>query len=364
MTLLSSLLVAAFFVLHTWRWLKAEPWKDPEPFDWRPPSDAAKVSFLVPAWNAASDIPEFIEAYSALSYPNKELILVAGGTDGSLNIAEESAIDADILVAEQTRNQRKQGALRDAFARSSGEIIFLTDIDCRPDDESVGRVLAHLVNGNEQVVTGSSRPLATQQSIPAIVVHWATVRKATGFGTRYIDGLLGRSCALTRDAVQASGRFAFNAPTGTDYRLAQELNRQGIKILLEPRSEIITEYAWPLRTYVRKRSRWLRNVLLHAERPRQHAELRGALLTIAVPVGVLGLALVGAASDQGFLLLVAGLVVAHGIVNRVHAVRETLPSERITTSLVWGSTLNLSGTYGAALAAAFTALVPSLRERW
>lgn len=40
-----------------------------------------KVSFLVPAWNESKNIVPFISSYTNLKYPNKELVLCAGGQD-------------------------------------------------------------------------------------------------------------------------------------------------------------------------------------------------------------------------------------------------------------------------------------------
>ena len=49
------------------------------------------VSVLVAAWNEARLLREHIESFLRLSYPDRELVLCAGGTDGTLEIAHECA---------------------------------------------------------------------------------------------------------------------------------------------------------------------------------------------------------------------------------------------------------------------------------
>lgn len=355
-------LLAVFLVLHAYLWLRARPYREAaSPAEYT--NATPKLSFLVPAWNAAADISEFVSAFHAVRYPDKELLLCAGGADRSLEIAQSYA-GPQIRVLEQRAGEGKQGALMACFAASCGEIIYLTDIDCRPDTKSVLQVLEPILSGQEAVVTGSSVPLETQRSIAAVLAHWAVVRKAAGLKPRYIDGLLGRNCAVTREAVEAIGGFRYDALTGTDYRMAQELHRRGFRIWLEPRSEVQTAFAWPFGSYVRKRGRWLRNVILYAERPRQRTELRGAAIVLATPFGLLFLLASTALLQHPLPAFLALLLLLHGVLNRLRYAREALRSRYLRPALVFGSALNLLGTLAAGVYAAVTLLNPSLRKQW
>ena len=51
------------------------------------PDPGPKVSVLLPAWRERDYIASAIEAFLALSYSNKEIIVCAGGGDGTLDIA-------------------------------------------------------------------------------------------------------------------------------------------------------------------------------------------------------------------------------------------------------------------------------------
>ena len=369
--------LSAAFVAYHYRHSQSyrpQAWPQLPPPQW--PDDAPLLSVLVPAWNAAEDIAPFVTAFHALPYPRKELLLCVGGRDGSLAQAQAQAQPGQVIVLEQQPGEGKQGGLAKCFAASQGEIIYLTDIDCRMDATSLQRVLEPLLQGKEAVVTGSSRPHDAQLRHGAVAVHWALVRKAEGRQGSYVSGILGRNCAVTRAAVEAINGFAFAAPTGTDYRMAQALSEQGYAIWREPTSEIATEYAWPLRSYIRKRGRWVRNILLYAQRPRQNAEFFNALSVALLPLAMLLALLLSAllslftplalAYVPAFVVL---LLLAHGTLQRLYYLRETLSDVQAVSacSLSWklrGAGLNWLAQLAAGLYALTTWLVPSLRKRW
>lgn len=357
-----SLLLAVLLAYHVWRWLRTRPQQDTVAPQWFPASDAPNVSFLVPAWNAEDDIAGFVEAFLALRYPHKELILCVGGKDDGLKVAERYK-GGNVKVLEQLPGEGKQRALAKSFSESTGSVIYLTDIDCRLDTESVWKLLEPIVSGRESVVTGTSVPLEDQCAVGAVVVHWAVERKAAGTRARPTDGLLGRNCAVTREAVNAVHSFRYEAPTGTDYRMAQLLQAQGHRIWFEPQSAVKTAFAWPLGVYTRKQARWLRNVVLYAERPRQAAEFWGALVVLAAPYGffvLFALSLVAGSFVPSFV----ALLLLHGVLNRLHYVHETLAARHLRSAVLPGSVLNLFATLAAGFYASVTLLTPALRRQW
>lgn len=362
--LLLLVLLAAY---HLRRWRRTPPTQDgpvqPHAFA----DEALRVSFLVPAWNAAGEIPEFVESFLGLAYSNKELILCVGGKDGSLNVAESLAqsglAQPTVKVLEQLPGEGKQGALAKSFALSTGSVICLTDIDCRLDTGSLAMLLGPILRGKESAVTGTSRPRADQLNVGAILVHWAVERKAAGRTARQVDGMLGRNCALTREAAEAIGAFAYSAPTGTDYRMAQRLQAQGYRIWLEPGSSIETTFAWPFDVYLHKQARWLRNVVLYAEWPRQLREFLGALIVLASPFVLLLLVFVAITFSSFVPVFIVLLLLLHALFNRFHYVHETF-GRPLGRSIVLGSTLNLLATLAAGVYASLTLLTPSLRRQW
>ena len=70
-----------------------------------------KINALVPAWNEADHIEAHIHSFLNLRYPNKELVLVAGGVDGTYQMAKLLSGD-QVKVLQQFPGEGKQKALQ------------------------------------------------------------------------------------------------------------------------------------------------------------------------------------------------------------------------------------------------------------
>lgn len=243
-------------------------------------SRTPRVSVLVAAWNERGHIEAHIRSFLALRYPAIELVLCAGGSDETLERAKSYASER-VIVLEQRPGEGKQRALARCFAQAQGELIYLTDADCRYDDAALTRLLEPLIDQGEAAVTGRSRPLDTQMSrlLPRYI--WAADVASSARSPRYSDGLLGRNAAVTRAALERSGGLDFTARTGTDYHLARRLLSHGIAIRLVSDSIVPSEYPETLRVYRHKQSRWLRNLLLHSRSYGATDDLRRTAQTVA-----------------------------------------------------------------------------------
>lgn len=278
-----------------------------------------RVSVLVAAWNEARHIDHHIRSFLCLRYSNVELIICAGGNDDTLARANAYASQR-VLVIEQHAGDGKQRALARCFQHATGDIMYLTDTDCRYNDTSFHRVLAPLVCDGEHVATGVSRPLEDQlDRILPLHIWAADATSSLRFGS-YVGGLLGRNAALTRHALDVSGGMGFIARTGTDYQLAQRLLASGFRIRYVGASVVESEYPETVQSYRRKQSRWLRNLAIHGRRYGADDDVRVTQKTIAT-----GLMMTLAplfALLAGVSLLVPWLVlVTHAAAARVHYAR-------------------------------------------
>ncbi len=235
-----------------------------------------KVSVLVAAWNEQAHIEAHIASFLALTYPDCELVLCAGGSDHTFDLAKQHA-GSRIVVLEQVPNEGKQHALARCFERAVGEVMYLTDADCRLNDEALLRLLEPIVNEEEVVTTGWSRPLDRQISRVLPYYLWARDLASNASSPAYAQGLLGRNAAVTRAAISTIGGLDFLAATGTDYHLARRLIDRGAGIRHVASSVVATEYPGTLAAYRRQQSRWLRNLLIFG---RVYKSKRDVMLTL------------------------------------------------------------------------------------
>jgi cellulose synthase/poly-beta-1,6-N-acetylglucosamine synthase-like glycosyltransferase len=238
-----------------------------------------KISFLVPAWNEERMLPRHIASYLSLTYSPKELILCAGGEDATFEIAKQHESE-EIVVLRQEAGMGKQGALRKCFEQAAGEICMLTDADTLLEQDNIERLIAPLINGRADAVTGSVRPLAEQITYPLVLNGWAAEVFSNEWSNKQGKSrqICGANTAVWRETLEAVGAFSEEAPIGTDYFLDRKLREKGIRICTAMDSVLETEFpvTWP--EYYRQRSRSFRNLLLHGSALQQRKDVLRSLL--------------------------------------------------------------------------------------
>lgn len=249
-------------------------------------SSLLSVTFLVAAWNAEDDIGAFISCFHALNLSDKQLVLCAGGTDDTLKRAVSYA-SKDVTVLVQHSGEDKQHALAKGMAAARGDIIFLTDVDCRPANSSVFPLLRHVQLHPDEAATGSVRPLERQTDKNFVAMQWAVRERSNPPHGATVEGLDGRNSAIYRGLLGSSGGLNTPATSGTDYTLAKELIKCGVTIRHIASSKMETEFPESLRVYIKKQARWLRNVYVLGRKYDAVHESRAVARTLAFPISVL-----------------------------------------------------------------------------
>lgn len=239
------------------------------------------VSVIVAAWNEADNIEAHLRSFRALSYPDKELVLCAGGKDGTYELARR--FDAlDIVVLEQRPGEGKQGALRRCLEHATGEIIYLTDADCELSDAAFLHLLQPLVLEGAAVATGSLEPKAEQRGNSLVRYQWLIDLAWSQRLPTTTDGVRGCNCAIHRSTLEHIGGFTADVSTGTDYYMSQRLRGAQIAIRAVRDSAVATEYADTSGRYLRMWRRWNKNLLLHGVRFGAWGDVRSVLTASAI----------------------------------------------------------------------------------
>ena len=249
--------------------------------------EAARVSFLVAAWNEESTVKASIAAILRLSYPNLEIVLCAGGTDRTWPIASQFGDPRLILLAQQP-GDGKQKSLQRCLERATGEIVYLLDAGCLITDSAFERILGPILSRNEHAVTSiPCTPFPGQIEIPFVVSQCASRVYTSIYQREYCSGLAGANSAIRRQALEQASGFHAEVRAGGDYHLGKRLLRQGTRIRYEVQASIPIEFHTQVGTYVRQQARWLRNVAIHGMRFRAYREVASCLFTSLVGFAML-----------------------------------------------------------------------------
>jgi glycosyltransferase involved in cell wall biosynthesis len=115
------------------------------------------LSLVVPVYNEAGHLEEFLRKIDALELPcRKELIFVDDASkDSSLAILKAFRFASEHRVLEQQPNQGKGAALQRGIREARGDFVVIQDADFEYDMNDLPALLEPLLAGKADVVYGS-----------------------------------------------------------------------------------------------------------------------------------------------------------------------------------------------------------------
>jgi cellulose synthase/poly-beta-1,6-N-acetylglucosamine synthase-like glycosyltransferase len=297
--------------------------------DW-PATGSERVSFLVAAWNEETRLRGCILAVLGLSYPDLEIVLCAGGTDRTWQVASEFT-DPRVVLLAQAPGEGKQKSLQRCLDAATGNIVYLLDADCLLHESTFGRILSPILSGHEDAVTSSPcEPVSGQLRSPFVLSQCACRVYTSLHQPVYCSGLDGANTAMRREALEQAGGFDAEVRTGVDYDLGKRLLQQGRRVRYEAAAAIPVEFHAQIGSYVRQQTRWLRNVVIHGLRFGAYSEAASCFCTSLVgfvmlflPCATLAGALAAGLSSAGVRLSAAvwGVAFLHAFLSRLRYCR-------------------------------------------
>ncbi|NWF50547.1 MAG: glycosyltransferase [Ignavibacteriaceae bacterium] len=120
-------------------------------------SSSKMVSVVIAARDESKNVKSLIDSLSQQNYPNKlfEIIIVDDNSQDStfllLNQASEKLSNLRVLQTPRKKYFGKRGALDFGISQANGELILITDADCRPKQNWILSLTNKLENGCEFV---------------------------------------------------------------------------------------------------------------------------------------------------------------------------------------------------------------------
>ncbi len=247
----------------------------------------SRVSFLVAAWNEEATLAACIQSILNLGYPELELILCAGGTDKTFEIASQFR-DSRLKLLRQNAGDGKQKSLSRCLELASGEIIYLIDADSALTPAAFVRTVAAIVIDREDAVTSTPCTPFPHQSSSAFAISQCASWSYTSLRQpKYGASLVGMNAAIRHTALKKVGGFDASVAAGGDFELGKRLRRAGFRIRYEPDASFPIEFQTNLRIYWRQQARWLRNVVIHGVSFGAYREAAMCLLTSLIGLAML-----------------------------------------------------------------------------
>jgi hypothetical protein len=230
-------------------------------------------------------IERHLTSFVTLTRPDVQMVICAGGPDGTYELASRFA-GPHVIVLPQHAGEGKQAALRRCLAAATGEVVVFTDADCIMSDSSLEPLVDPLARG-AVVTTGFDEPLLEQRGDPFVLSQWLSATGSRPRSMRRTSSVLGRNCAVRRQALESTSALEAPARTGTDYVLGHTLADAGYPILLVPDSLVMTQYPTDPRSYVGASRRWIKNLLIHGPRFGAWREVSNTCFAVVVAAAIL-----------------------------------------------------------------------------
>jgi cellulose synthase/poly-beta-1,6-N-acetylglucosamine synthase-like glycosyltransferase len=211
------------------------------------------ASVMIPAWNEKGTLPDCINSLRLVDYPHWEVIVIAGGPDGTYETAKNLDDEGGRIKVVEQQPLGKNAALNKGLQTAHGELIVILDADCTVSSDWLKELIAPL---NEKVVatTGNCSPFREtpislgeqMERISAYKVNKSNLLNGSG------------SIAVARKEIEQLGGFPEEVKVGVDWDLNARIAERGLARVFCPNARIRTHRPATLEEYWKNELRWRR----------------------------------------------------------------------------------------------------------
>jgi ceramide glucosyltransferase len=295
----------------------------------RPP-----VTMLKPLCGAEPGLYEHLRSFCLQDYPEFQLVFgVRDPADPACSVVRQLAAEFPSLSIDIVINPRLHGSnckvsnLINMLPHARYDVLVMADSDAFVGPDYLATVTAPLLRRRVGLVTCIYRGMPTEKIwsrlgamyinewyVPSVLLAWL-------FGHQgYVSG---QTMCLRRDTLQTIGGLqALANHLADDYRLGELVRESGLQIVLSS-YEVQGEHHEPhLDSLTRHELRWMRTI--RVLRPRSFA---GLFLTFSLPLAIIGILLVSAASagSVAALVLFGITAIARLTLHFIHRLRDDRP---------------------------------------
>lgn len=210
------------------------------------------TSVIVPAWRERGTIERCIENLRRIEYPTWEIIIVAGGPDGTYEAACKACRDLDHCIVIEQQPKGKNAALNQGMSVARGDIIVLLDADSLVSSDWLQEMVAP-IDGVVLATTADFKPL---QLTPVTIAE--QMERIAAYQIRKETNLQGSSIAIARSALNTIGGFPEDVLVGVDWDMNARAAMHGIRRAVSQKASVLTSRPATLGEYWRNEVRWRR----------------------------------------------------------------------------------------------------------
>jgi cellulose synthase/poly-beta-1,6-N-acetylglucosamine synthase-like glycosyltransferase len=243
--------IAITWITALWRGLRARYL--PRRVSTHRQAEWPSVSIIIPAWQERGTLEQCIASLELVDYPEYEVVIVAGGPDGTYRAAVEACEGYEHFRLLEQQPRGKNAALNAGVRAASGEVIVLLDADSQLAPGWLPALVAP-IGGVIRATTGNPVPL--RPTLTALTEQMERIAAADIYGAVVLQG--SGSIAIDREVIEEIGGFPEDVLVGVDWDLNARLAARGVARACCPDAFVYTDRPATWREYWRNEVRWRR----------------------------------------------------------------------------------------------------------
>ncbi|MFX1312838.1 MAG: glycosyltransferase, partial [Promethearchaeota archaeon] len=217
------------------------------------------VNIIVPAWKEGELFKGCLECLRDLTYSNLKIIVIAGGNEKTLSVAESFKKYENFLILRQLEGGGKLKAFNDALKYVSEGLIFFIDADVYLDNLVFIKMLYKLINENQEIVVTLLKPHKSQ--LESDLVRHIYINRSARNKFRYLKYLnrFTPCSSVKYSVIKSIKKFPEKELLGDGIVMARAVFEKGQKIFRI--KELVESFNFPdnIPDYFNQNVRWIEN---------------------------------------------------------------------------------------------------------
>ncbi|MFX1420593.1 MAG: glycosyltransferase, partial [Promethearchaeota archaeon] len=226
------------------------------------------ISIIIPAWKENENLKLCLNAINQLSYPKLNVIVNAGGSKETIQIAENFRNNPKFTIIHQKEGEGKIKAINDCLTYIEEGLVYLIDADILLNDDVLLKMVYQITNKSQNGVVSEIKPHHSQ--FKKSIVKYNYINRNLRFRHRFARYLIrgtGPNTLLNYSVIKSIGKFTEKKLSDDGRSLGLDIFSKGYKIfhLVDTRVDCLT-YPINIKKYCSQNIRWLENSLISYNR--------------------------------------------------------------------------------------------------
>jgi len=223
------------------------------------------VNIIVPAWKEGEIFKGCLLKLKKLRYPYLKVIVNAGGSEETINIANSYKNDEKFTILYQKAGEGKLKAINDCLNYVTEGIVYLIDADIYLENKVFFQLLYSVLKGDEKIAISLIKPHNSIKNRD--LVQYVFINRYPWFLRKFskYTKSVSQNTIISYEVIKDIKEFSEGKLADDGHVIGSDLRKRGYKIFVMS-NYMVESFNFPLKIkdYISQNLRWLENFLFTA----------------------------------------------------------------------------------------------------